>query len=56
MKTSKQLLGVFLAVLFILSTPCISFANNTKTNYKSGYEEYHDQINFEDLMMHLLFM
>lgn len=52
MKAYKEILGIFLAILFIMSTPCISFANNTKTGYNDvKYEEYHDQINFEDLII-----
>ncbi len=52
MKSYNKLLGIVLAVLFVLYTPCVSFADNKETNYnKEKYEEYHDQINFEDLMI-----
>lgn len=52
MKFYKKVLGIVLAILLIVSTPCMSFANNTNNSYNSEkYEEYHDQINFEDLMM-----
>lgn len=52
MKVYKKVLGIVLAILLIVSTPCMSFANNTKNSYNiEKYEEYHDQINFEDLMM-----
>lgn len=52
MKFYKKIFAVILSVLVILSTPCISFASNSKMNYNSEkYEEYHDQINFNDLMV-----
>lgn len=54
MKAYKKVVGVALAILLILSTPCVSFANNIKSDRKSKYEEYHDQINFEDLMIYVV--
>lgn len=52
MKTYKKIFSVILAMLIILSTSCISFASTLEANYNTEkYEEYHDQINFEDLMV-----
>lgn len=50
MKCYKKLFSIILAILFIMYTPCISFASN-ETNNSNKYEEYHDQINFNDLMV-----
>lgn len=52
MKFYKKIFATILAVTIIVSTPCISFASNSKDNINSvGYEEYHDQINFDNLMI-----
>lgn len=55
MKYYKKIFAVVLAALIILYTPCISFASNSKTGGNSSeYEEYHDQINFDDLMLYVV--
>lgn len=52
MKFYKKIFATVLAVLVIVTTPCISFASNTKTdNNNVKYEEYHDQINFDNLIV-----
>lgn len=52
MKFYKKVFAAILAVTIIVSTPCISFASNSKDNITSvEYEEYHDQINFDNLMI-----
>lgn len=47
MKISKKVLSVFLVVSIIIGTPVLSFASNETLEVE--YEEFHDQINFEDL-------
>lgn len=51
MKCYKKLFSIILAILFIMYTPCISFASNEANSNRNKYEEYHDQINFNDLMV-----
>ena len=52
MKFYKKVFAAILAVTIIVSTPCISFASNSKDNITIvEYEEYHDQINFDNLMI-----
>lgn len=52
MKFYKKIFAVILSVLVIIYTPCISFASDSQTNYNGKkYAEYHDQINFNDLMV-----
>lgn len=55
MKFYKKVFAVILSISIIISTPCISFASNSrKTANGLEYEEYHDQINFENLMILLV--
>ena len=55
MKYHKKLFAIVLATLIILYTPCISFASNsTIDNNNNKYEEYHDQINFDNLMLYVI--
>lgn len=55
MKYHRKIFAVVLATLIILYTPCISFASNSKPIDNSiEYEEYHDQINFDGLMLYVV--
>ncbi len=52
MKICRKWFAFILAVLTIVATPCSSYAANAENiNIGIQYEEYHDQINFDGLMV-----
>ncbi len=50
MKIYKKALAIILSVLLVLFTPCVSIAGDLPEDI-NNYEEFHDQINFDDLLV-----